>query len=132
MIKIPISTVWFTSNVDAGGGIFGKSSKTGQRNGLELWYLGHAVLIEQIGMPDRLVPIANVLTIEAPEGVSVEHWSGGTAYIVPKRTETPASKAAALLANPLATEAEHQEAAAVLVEAAVYKDKPKKGAARRQ
>ncbi len=61
-MKIALKRAWWSQNVDAGNGQFSKSLVAGPK--LDLWYLGHAVLIEQEGQPDRLVPSACVLTVE--------------------------------------------------------------------
>jgi hypothetical protein len=75
-IKIPIKTVWWTQNVDLGRGKFGKSATASKD--LALWFLGHGVLAEQPGQPDRLVPLSNVLTMESSESLTPEEWGGSS------------------------------------------------------
>jgi hypothetical protein len=79
-IKIPIKTAWWTQNVDLGRGKFGKSATASKD--LALWFLGHGVLAEQPGQPDRLVPLSNVLTMESSESLTPEEWGGGIAQRV--------------------------------------------------
>lgn len=76
MIKIAISKAEWAQNVSAGGD-FAKSLMASKERGVKLWYLGHGVLVEHKGKPDRLIPIANVLTVESDVTVSAEEWAGG-------------------------------------------------------
>lgn len=76
MIKIPIDRVFWSQNVDAGPGLFGKSLTAGGPYSCTLTYLGHGVLIERPGQQDRLVPIGNVLHVEASEKLTAEEWGG--------------------------------------------------------
>ena len=69
-MKIPLKRAWWTQQVDAGSNNMQKSHSAGA--GLRLWYLGHAVLIEQDNAPDRLVPSAGVLMVEP-----VGKWNDG-------------------------------------------------------
>jgi hypothetical protein len=75
MINIPITKVCWAQNVDAGGE-FAKSLTV--KPGVKLYYLGHGVLVEQDGKPDKLVPISNVLTVEAGEKIAPDWWAAGS------------------------------------------------------
>lgn len=76
MIKIPLSLVRWTQSISIGNNQDGKSLLPDVERGRLVWYLGHGVLIEQRGRRDILVPIGQVLQMEADESVSVEQWAG--------------------------------------------------------
>lgn len=118
MIKIAVDKVFWTQNVDVGGGEFGKSLVAGGPKQFALWYLGHGLLVERPGQPDRLVPIGNVLTVEANAKLTPEEWSGG----LKDRPESPLAKAAAIAYNPLASPEQQTVAAGELLKAATYGD----------
>lgn len=82
MIKLEISSVMWTQNVDAGGG-FNKALAASKAAGVRLWYLGHGVLVEHHGKPDVLVPISNVLSIKAPAALTPGMWAGEEAVPAP-------------------------------------------------
>ena len=64
-MKVAIDSVFWAQNIQAGGE-FAKSLASSEQKGVKLWYVGHGVLVEHSGKPDRLVPISNVLVMEAP------------------------------------------------------------------
>ena len=64
-MKLPIDNVFWTQPIDAGG-LFGKSLAATDR--VKIWYVGHGVLVENIGRPPRLVPVSGVLMMEAKGG----------------------------------------------------------------
>lgn len=66
-MKLPIDNVFWAQPIQAGGE-FAKSLGTNAQRGIRLWYVGHGVLVEHEGKPDRLVPIGNVLVMEAAGG----------------------------------------------------------------
>jgi hypothetical protein len=75
VIKIAIDKVHWTQPVSAGRkNEFGKSLAASQD--VKLWYLGHGVLVEAAGQPDKLVPVSSVLLVEASAKVTPEQWGG--------------------------------------------------------
>ena len=78
-MKIALSKAEWAQHVPIANGEFSKSLAPSKERGISLWFVGHGVLIEIKGKPDRLVPIGNVLAVEAAESVSVEEWAGGPA-----------------------------------------------------
>lgn len=64
-MRIAIDNVFWTQAIEAGG-LFGKSLAA--KPGVQLFYVGHGVLVEQDGKPARLIPMSNVLVMEARGG----------------------------------------------------------------
>jgi hypothetical protein len=72
-MKTPIVKARFIENVDAAGA-FGKSLAANAT--VKLWHVGHAVLVEQAGRRDRLIPMSNVAEVELVEAyASAKPWA---------------------------------------------------------
>ena len=73
-MKLAIKRVEWTQNVGINSSKFDKSLASSQVSGL--WYVGIGVLVEQDGLDDIFVPLANVLRIQADGKLTVDDWSG--------------------------------------------------------
>jgi len=91
MPKIKLDQVWWHDYVPLGNNYDQKAMKTDTERGIQLWYIGGGVLVEQQSSPDRMVPLANVKSMVAAESLTPDQWAGiGEASI--KLVDVPQQK----------------------------------------
>ena len=93
-VKIALKKAEWSQNINAAGDL---NKQLVARQGVSLWYLGHGVLVEWAGHPDKLVPVSAVVGVEAAEQISADEWAGGPA---PARPEVVVPSGALVSAPP--------------------------------